>query len=262
MSERCGIILHPAGHTLSPVLHREAYHELGLDADYEVFDIPARELSAKLGRLRAAGLRQLSVSLPHKEAALALADRTSKDAERIGAANTLTMIEGQLIADNTDWIGAMRALEPLGPWEGRLGLVLGAGGAARALVYALGRLGMEVAILNRTPGRAESLAADLGARVAAGGEAYDLLVNTTPVGLAPDTEHTPFPREALRPGVVVFDTVYRPIQTRLLREASELGCRTQDGLEMLVHQAVEQVRIWSGSSPSARRLREAAEKAM
>ncbi len=258
MTEICGIVLHPAGHALSPVIHAEAYRELGLDAAYRVFDVKAEAFAAFVEQARASGYRQLSVSLPHKEAALRLADRASDAARAIGAANTLTRTDGALVADNTDWIGVVRTLEPRGPWAGRRALVLGAGGAARAVVYALRQLGLDVAVSNRTRARAERLVADLGGRVARDDEAWDLLVNATSVGMQPNASATPLPASRLRAGALVFDTVYRPLETRLLREARGAGCRTQDGLDMLVHQAVEQIRLWSGRAPTLSRLRSAA----
>jgi shikimate dehydrogenase len=255
---RCGIILHPAGHTLSPVLHRTAYAALGLDAEFTVYDVPAGQFGARLRELRREGLTQLCVSLPHKEAALQAADRRSDAARAMGAANTLTTVGAELVADNTDWIGVTRALEPHGPWEGRRATVLGAGGAARAVVFALRELGVAVTLVNRTAERAARVAAELGARVGTLAEPWDLLVNATSVGMSPHADATPAPAESLRPGALVFDTVYRPLETRLLREARARGCRVQDGLEMLVHQAVEQIRIWSGKRADAGALRRAA----
>jgi shikimate dehydrogenase len=254
----CGIILHPAGHTLSPVLHAEAYAELGLAAHYHAFDVSLASLRDAVAGMRALGLRQLSVSLPLKEAVLGLADRASPAASAIGAANTLTRVGEELVADNTDWIGVLRALEPLGPWRDARALVLGAGGAARAAVYALGRLGARAAVHARTRARAEKLAAELGAELSTPDADWDLLINATPVGMEPSSGATPLEASRLRPQGTVLDTVYRPLETRLLREARAAGCRTQDGLEMLVHQAVEQVRLWSGRSPSPARLRAAA----
>lgn len=262
MTEICGIALHPAGHTLSPVIHAEAYRELGLDAVYRVFDVKPDAFPALVERARADGYRQLSVSLPHKEAALELADRASDAARAIGAANTLTRADGALVADNTDWIGVVRSLESHGDWRGRRALVLGAGGAARAVVYALLRLGVDVAVSNRTRERAERLVADLGGRLARDDERWELLVNATSVGMHPTPTETPLPSKRLRESALVFDTVYRPLETRLLREARAAGCRTQDGLDMLVHQAVEQVRLWCGRAPAASSLRAAALRAL
>jgi shikimate dehydrogenase len=144
----CGVVLHPAGHTLSPLIHAEAYRELELDAVYLPFDVAPDELVAAVAGMRALRLRQLSVSLPHKEAVLALADRVSPAARRIGAANTLTRIDDVLVADNTDWLGVVRSLEPHGPWAGRRATVLGAGGGARAVAYALAELGLQVTVVN------------------------------------------------------------------------------------------------------------------
>ena len=127
----CGIILHPAGHTLSPILHTTAYNELGLDARYHAFDVPQDALPDAVAGMRALGIRQLSVSLPHKEAVLELADRVSEHARRIGAANTLTRFGDEIVADNTDWVGVRRTLEPLGDWRGKRVTVVGAGGESR-----------------------------------------------------------------------------------------------------------------------------------
>jgi shikimate dehydrogenase len=258
----CGIILHPAGHTLSPAMHAAAYRALGIDAVYVAFDVAPIALRDAVAGMRALGIRQLSVSLPHKEAVLALADQVSSEARAIGAANTLTRVGGELVADNTDASGVRRTLEPRGPWPGKRATVLGAGGAARAVVHALCALGLEVAIVNRTRARAERLAAELGGRVGTLDDAYDLLVNATPVGMHPRSDETPVPAGRLLPGATVFDTVYRPLETRLLREARERGCRTQDGLEMLVQQAALQIRIWSGRDADPRVLRGAAEAAL
>jgi len=258
----CGIALHPAGHTLSPVIHEAAYRALALDAAFAAFDVEPARLGDAVRGMRALGLTQLCVSLPHKEAVLALADRVSDEARAIGAANTLTLRGGELVADNTDWIGVLRTLEPLGPWAGKRATVLGAGGAARAVVFALRHLGAEVRIVNRTRARAEKLAAELGGKIGALEEPFDLLVNATSVGMSPEIAATPAPASALAPGATVFDTVYRPLETRLLREARERGCRVQDGLDMLVHQAVEQIRIWSGKRADPALLRRAALGAM
>ena len=255
---RCGIVLHPAGHTLSPAIHAAAYRALGLAADFSVYDVPAAELAKTVRELRAEGMTQLCVSLPHKQEVLALADRVSDHARAIGAANTLTLRAGTLEADNTDWIGVTRTLEPLGPWAGKAATVLGAGGASRAVVYALRRLGLDVRVVNRTRARAQALVSDLGGRIGTLDDPYDLLVNATSVGMAPDVDATPAPIGALARGATVFDTVYRPLETRLLREARARGCRTQDGLDMLVHQAVEQIRLWSGKRADPALLREAA----
>ncbi len=244
----CGIILHPAGHTRSPAMHRAAYRTLGLDATYQAYDVPPDRLVETLTRLRAEGLRQLAVSIPHKEAMLAHVDELEPVGRAIGAINTVTLVGERWVGTNTDWIGAIRALEREGPIEGGTAGVLGAGGTARALVYGLRQRGCEVTVLNRTVSRAQALVDELGATRAAGLEALaeirpGILVNTTSVGLNED--RSPVPAETLGPGMVVLDAVYSPERTRLLRDAAERGARTVGGKWMLVHQAVEQLRRWT-----------------
>ena len=255
----CGVILHPAAHTRSPAMHNAAFAALGLDAVYVAFDVPP-------ARLRSAveGARALAVSLPHKEAVLALCDEVDETARRIGAANTLTALpEGRLRGDNTDWIGLVRALERATSLAGRRAVVLGAGGTARAAVFGLKQRGARVWVLNRTRARAEALAQELDAEAGSGledleGIDYELLVHTTRVGLRED--RSPVPIRALRPESVVFDAVYDPPRTRLLCDAAERGARTVAGKWMLVEQAAEQIRLWSGREAPREVMAEAFER--
>jgi len=245
----CGIMLHPAGHTRSPAMHRAAYQALGLDAAYHVYDVEPEELESGLARLKMIGFCQLAVSIPHKESVMAHLDRVDETAGAIGAVNTVTRIDGKLIGTNTDWTGAVRALERETSLDGKHAVVLGAGGAARAVVYGLLRAGAEVTVLNRTVARAVEIQQALGAQRAGGledlaGLAHDVLVNTTSVGLGSD--ESPVAAEHLRPGSVVMDAVYEPERTRLLRDAEAAGARTLGGKWMLVYQAAEQLTLWSG----------------
>jgi shikimate dehydrogenase len=248
-TQLCGVILHPAGHTRSPAMHNAAFAALGLDAVYLAFDVRPESLDAALAGARALRVRQLAVSLPHKEAVIPLLDQVDDTARRIGAVNTVTLREGLLVGSNTDWIGAVRALERETPLEGRDVVVLGAGGTARAVVWGAGRRGARVAVLNRSRVRAEKLAGELDAVVGGGLDdlprlACDVLVNTTSVGLR--SEESPVPAAAIPPGAVVLDAVYDPSRTRFLRDAEARGARTVGGKWMLVHQAAEQIRLWSG----------------
>jgi len=244
----CGIVLHPAGHTRSPAMHNAAYEALDIDATYHAFDVEPGALAPAVAGIRALGIRQVAVSIPHKQRVLELVDEVDPVAARIGAANTVTACDGRLIAANTDWIGAVRALEREVSLRGRHAVVLGAGGAARAVVYGLLDAGCEVSVFNRSPERARDLAKDLGAARSGSlaeleGLDYDVLVNTTSVGLRSDD--SPVPARCLRAGSVVMDAVYDPERTRLLREASDRGAKTLSGKWMLVHQAAEQLRIWT-----------------
>lgn len=245
----CAIVLHPAGHTRSPAMHNAAFAAAGIDAAYVAFDVPPADLPEAIAGVRALGLAQIAVSIPHKEAVIPLLDEVDDEARRIGAVNTVTRRGERLVGSNTDWIGSNRALERETELSGKRAVVLGAGGAARAVVFGLREQGAEVQVLNRSVDRAERLARDLGAQGAAGIEAlaeldYDILVNTTSVGLRSD--ESPVPAEHLRPGSVVMDAVYDPETTRLLADARERGARPLGGKWMLVYQAAAQFETWTG----------------
>jgi shikimate dehydrogenase len=260
----CGIILHPAGHTRSPQMHNAAYRAMGVNAAYVAFDVAPEALAAAIEGMRALGLRQLSVSIPHKVAVMDLIDEVEETAQRIGAVNTITRDGDRLVGSNTDWSGAVRALERVCRLEGKRGVVLGAGGAARAVAFGLLESGAETHILNRTVERAKGLAEDLGATGAGPLEAladleYDVLVNTTSVGLR--SEHSPVPGELLRSGSVVMDAVYDPEETRLLRDAQAAGATALEGKWMLVYQAAEQLQRWTGKDAPIDVLEEAFDRA-
>ena len=245
----CGILLHPAGHTRSPAMHGAAYASLGFDAVYLAFDVPPARLEDAMRGARALGVRQLAISLPHKQAVMEHLDEVEPTARRIGAVNTVTRVGDALVGANTDWLGAVRALESELPLRGARAVVLGAGGTARAVVFGLLERGARVCVLNRSPERARLLAEELGAETSGAlsdlaRAPYDLLVNTTSVGLREDA--SPVDAAALRADAVVMDAVYDPERTRLLRDAEARGARTVSGRWMLIHQAAEQVRLLTG----------------
>jgi shikimate dehydrogenase len=230
-------------------MHAAAYAALDFDAIYLAFDVSPAGLADALRGARALGMRQLAISLPHKQAVMAHLDEVEPTARRIGAVNTVMRAGQALIGANTDWLGAVRALEPALTLRGARAVVLGAGGTARAVVFGLLERGARVRVLNRSPERARSLADELGAESAGplaelSAAPYDLLVNTTSVGLREDA--SPAPAAALRADAVVMDAVYDPERTRLLREAEARGARIVSGRWMLIHQAAEQVRLLTG----------------
>jgi shikimate dehydrogenase len=252
-TDLCGIVLHPAGHTRSPALHNAAFRALGLDAVYLAFDVPPEALGAAIAGARALGVRQLAVSIPHKQAVMEHLDVVDETARAIGAVNTVTRTtDGRLAGSNTDWLGVVRTLEKHRSLDGAAAVVLGAGGTARASVYGLVARGARVTVLNRTESRAAALAEELGAAASGGlpGLAdleHDVLVNTTSVGLGDDA--SPVPAHALRPDSLVLDAVYEPERTRLLRDAEARGALPISGRWMLIHQAAEQLRLWTGKEP-------------
>jgi shikimate dehydrogenase len=255
---RLGVLGWPVAHSRSPAMHAAAFAALDLTRwRYQRLPVPPDAFAETVRALPAAGFAGANVTVPHKEAALALADDASDAARAIGAANTLTFTADGILADNTDAPGLLDALPE--PPAGRTALVLGAGGSARAVAYALRQAGAaDVAVYNRTADRAQRLAADLGARVAERPEPADILVNCTSVGLQ-DPEAAPLDLAHLedRYGMVV-DLVYREGGTALTRAAQARGLTAVDGLEILVRQGARSLRIWTGREAPVEAMRLAA----
>lgn len=271
-TELYGVVGCPVGHSMSPAVHNAAFRAVHYDATYVPFHVePGREafdrfLDAFLQRPWAQ-LRGLSVTIPHKENAMARVGEGNVDAlsRAIGAINTVGINErGVLRGTNTDYAGAIGAIvealdcEPI-DLAGRSAAVLGAGGAARAIVAGLAEFGADTTIYNRTVSRAEALAERFdrfgmgkGRVRAVGLEGLDrlradIIINCTPIGMHPDADGSPLPQSlALEPQVTVFDTIYNPLETRMLRHARRCGCRTVSGLEMFVKQAAAQFEFWLG----------------
>lgn len=281
MSGLCGVLGWPVRHSRSPVMHEAGYAALGLAGwRYQLLPVPPELLEETVRGLPGAGFTGANVTIPHKEAALALADEATDAARAIGAANTLTFLpDGRIHADNTDAPGLIDALPAQVDPAGASAVVLGAGGTARAVVWALLDAGAaDVAIWNRTPARAERIAGEVGGRVldaaapAADADAAapsrieppeqrthdplvpglppaDLLVNTTSVGLKPGEDqfaHLPLTREDLARYRCVVDLVYGAEPTALVAEARAQGVATVDGLELLVRQGARSFERWTG----------------
>ncbi len=255
---RLGLIGDPVAHSLSPALHAAAFRSLGLSASYELWPTPEAELPARLAALRETDVLGANVTVPHKLAVMGLMDELSPLAARAGAVNTIITRDGKLIGDNTDVEGFTNALTALtAAWRGGKVLVLGAGGAARAVVLGLQTLGAgDVAVANRGLARAKALAADFStpsfAVCALELQAVDdvlgevsVLVNATAMGWNRGEAPMPPDRiELLSPGALVVDLTYR--DTDLLRAARQRGLLTLDGLPMLVHQAAGSITRWTG----------------
>jgi len=254
-----GVIANPVAHSMSPAIHNAAFRHCGVDAVYLPFRVD--RVADFIPAYQDLPMDGYSVTIPHKEAVIPLLDEVQPLARRIGAVNTIVRRDGRLCGSNTDWAAAVQAIEDALPHgesvRGRTVLLLGAGGASRAIAFGLVERGCRVAIANRTAERAVRLAADVGCESVdladLASVPYDILVNGTSVGMHPQVDATPLEQPLIRPGSLVFESVYNPLETRLLREARAAGCRTVDGLEMFVNQAAAQFELWTGV-PAPREL--------
>jgi 3-dehydroquinate dehydratase/shikimate dehydrogenase len=270
-----GVVADPVGHSLSPVVHNAALAAAGIDAVYVPFRVPADQLDDFLESAGRWPLAGLSVTIPHKEAILAKCTETDDLVKSIGAANTLSFSEDTVSAKNTDAIAAVESLQAVlaeneqPPNAGGIGiktaLVLGAGGAARAVAFGLKQQGIEVTVAARTAERGQKVATEVGCKAidwaARHRMPHDCIVNATPIGMHPDVNASPFDKEHLRPYMVVFDTVYNPENTLFVKEARSVGCKIVTGVEMFVRQAAIQFRTWHGTEPPHAVMREALKRA-
>ncbi len=258
----CGIVGDPVEHSMSPVMQNAAFTHAGLDFVYVPFRLPRGSARAAADAMRSMGIRGLNVTVPHKVDIMPYLDRVDSPALRIGAVNTIVNDGGLLLGYNTDAVGFMRGLSGAGVEVGGVRVaVLGAGGASRAVTLALVDAGARVTVLNRDAERGALLAGDVsrkaGRPVEHAGlsteslltvlQEASLLVNTTTVGMHPDVGASPVGVECLSPDLTVCDIVYNPPETSLLRLARERGCRTIDGVEMLIGQGALAFELWTGA---------------
>jgi shikimate dehydrogenase len=244
------LVGHPVGHSLSPAMQNAAFQKLGLNFAYLAFDVAEGNLARAMQGMRALGIRGYSITLPHKAVALQFLDEIEPLAQKIGAVNTIVNDSGVLRGYNTDCSAAIESLGERTRLSGKKALLLGAGGAARAIAFGLKESGCDLLIANRTKERAAELAQALGVQYCGINEIpkqkFHILVNTTSVGMAPKTKEIPIGEQFLRKGTVVFDAVYNPLETMLLKKAKARGCKTIPGLEMFVRQGAKQFELWTG----------------
>jgi shikimate dehydrogenase len=271
----CALIGDPVEHSVSPVMHNTAYKKLGLDYVYIPFRVRPEGLSQAVEGLQALNVRGFNVTIPHKVSVIPLLDGLDPLAEKIGAVNTVVNTDGELRGYNTDAEGFLRSLLGHGVRpRGKKMVVLGAGGASRAITYIMVMKGARVIIVNRQRGldRAENIAAlikedfkkevkvfeleKLGEVL----EGADVLVNATSVGMSPAGENSPVPANLLSKVPVVFDIVYNPLETRLLKEAREAGAQTIGGVDMLAWQGALAFEKWTGQKAPLELMREEATK--
>ncbi len=259
----CAVIGDPVEHSLSPRIHNAAFQHLQLDYVYVAFPVKRKELTAAIQGMRSLKVHGLNVTTPHKLDVVQHLDWLDESAKNVGAVNTILNKEGTLIGYNTDGKGALMALEASqGELSNKKILILGAGGASRSISYTLAQETRELVVLNRTIEKAESLVKELlttfGNKVRYGGlsrsrikaelEDADILINATSVGMHPNEDKTPIDQNLLRSKLTIFDLIYHPLETRLLREAKAVGARTIDGLAQLVYQGAASFEIWTGRS--------------
>ncbi len=268
----CALLGHPVGHSLSPALHNAAFDALGLPLVYVAHDVQPGHLPEAIAAARTLGYRGLSVTIPHKVAALDCVDEADATARAIGCINTIVNEGGRLLGTNSDGLGALRALRQAGADpQGRCVVLLGAGGASRALAMTLAfeARPAEMVLLGVVPDELERLVRDVAQRSGANVVGHlltepalagalakaDLLLQCTPVGQHPKVEESLVPQGLLRPALTVFDAVYNPRRTRLLRDAAAAGCRVVEGTEMFLGQAVVQFELWTGKKPPVEVMR-------
>jgi shikimate dehydrogenase len=265
MKQIFGVFGDPVSHSLSPAMHNAAFSALGMDSVYHAFRVKPEKLEKAILGAEAMGFGGLNLTVPLKEAALKLGCiKPDPLAERIGAVNTIVFGKnGEIKGYNTDGLGAKQALQDAAvEIKGSKIVVAGAGGAARAITFQLVADGAEITIINRTEERAIELAKDISATALSGKvegrglsklkdvlQDASVLINTTTLGMHPNTDTAIATAEDLHPGLTVFDIVYNPLETRLLREAKASGAKTVSGVLMLVYQGAEAFRLWTGIEP-------------
>jgi shikimate dehydrogenase len=266
---------YPVAHSLSPAMQNAAIKSLGLDYEYRLMPVPPAELAVKVKELKAPSVAGFNVTIPHKVAVIPLLDELDETATRVGAVNTVTKAGGGIRGYNTDSVASMRVLrEAYGDLSGCRVAILGAGGAARAVAAGLAPHAGRITMLARDAAKAKTLAEEINTstgsemKSASIGDAHDIirradiLVNATPAGMHPNTDDTPTDVSNLHRDLLVFDLIYNPEKTRLIREAEAAGARTVGGLAMLVYQGAEALRLWTGKEAPEALMLEAARAAL
>ena len=263
-TQLCIIIGDPVEHSLSPVMHNAGYEALGID-DQFVFvaaRVNVEDVAQVVKGVRVMGIRGLTCTMPHKLEVMKYLDEIDPVARKIGAVNTVVNDQGVMKGYNTDWLGTVEPLEKMAALAGKRVALIGAGGAARAMAYGIISKGAKLKIYNRTIDTAQELANEFQCE-AAGLDALpevtaaDIIVNSTSLGMGDLVGETPVPKESISSRHIVFDAVYDPLETRLLREAREKGARVIHGTEMLLHQGFAQFTLYTGRKAPEEAMRKA-----
>jgi len=268
----CIIIGDPVEHSLSPAMHNGAYQALGID-DKFVFvasQVKVENVKDVVGAMRVMGFRGLTCTIPHKIEVMKYLDKIDPIAQRIGAVNTVVNDNGLLTGYNTDWLGTVIPLEKQGSLKDKNVALIGAGGAARACGYGVGARGARLTIFNRTIKTAEALAHELDYNVktapisslADGLDNFDIILNATNIGMGKYEGVSPIPKSSIHSHQIVFDVVYSPYDTQLLKDANEQGATVIHGTEMLLYQGTEQFRLYTGHDAPEQVMREVLTKSL
>ncbi|MFC7783199.1 shikimate dehydrogenase [Rossellomorea sp. GCM10028870] len=257
-----GVIGDPIAHSMSPEMHNAAFQECGMDSVYVKFHVRKEQLSQAINGIKALGIQGVNVTVPHKEHVMPLLDGIDPLAGAIGAVNTIVNENGKLIGYNTDGLGFVEGLKNIADdqLEDKSMLIIGAGGAARAIYYSLASLGVKrIDVTNRTALRAENMIKacpfDLNSRFLSLEAAenrldqYDVIIHTTSIGMFPHIKGSPLTIKELKEGCIVSDIIYNPLETALLKQANQKGARTQNGLDMFVYQGALSFEKWTGIFP-------------
>jgi shikimate dehydrogenase len=262
-TEYVAIFGNPVAHSLSPQMHNAAFSHLGLNLVYLAFRVNEAEEAAFA--IRKLGFRGASITVPHKEKIIPHLDEVDGIGRIIGAVNTVLSQEGRLYGSNTDWLGLVQALEQMTELGGKRALILGAGGAARSAIYGLQSKDTKVFVMNRDEARGQRLAAEMHCSFvpwqAWDQLTVDIVVNATTVGMAVTQNQSLVPVRWLREGMVVLEMIYRPLKTKLLKDAERAGCGCVFGLDMLLFQGVAQFEIWTGKKAPVEVMRRALDEA-
>jgi 3-dehydroquinate dehydratase/shikimate dehydrogenase len=272
-TEVYGVIADPIGHSLSPVIHNAAFRDLKLDRVYLPFRVPRENLEEFMGYARQFSIKGLSVTIPHKETIVPLCTHTDQAVDHIGAANTVVIDGYDRRAFNTDAQSVLDSIDQqlghggdLDVLTGRTALILGAGGVAKAVCYALESRGVHVVVSSRTMSRAEELAKKWRGKTLEWKDRHtltpDLLINCTPLGMHPNVNETPYEGDALSRSTIVFDTVYNPEQTLLIKDARKRECRVVTGVDMFVRQAAHQFKLFTEQEPPYQLMRDVMRKSI
>ncbi|KPB05079.1 shikimate dehydrogenase [Bacillus sp. CHD6a] len=266
MKSLYGVIGSPIAHSMSPLIHNDAFLQNGMDAHYHAFHVDADELETAVAGMRALGVNGFNVTIPHKEAIIPLLDSVEEAALKIGAVNTVVNKNGKLVGYNTDGRGFVEALKEVVELKGKDVLIIGAGGAARAIFYTLAiEEGIHADICNRTVSKSDDLIKEFSLERISRSitveqatkvlDRYDVVVQTTSVGMYPTIDDLPLTLNSIKQHAVFSDIIYNPLETKFLREAKDHGAVTQNGIHMFAYQAALAFEIWTGKLPDTDRMK-------